>query len=50
MPADLVDADPDQLPRILVNLVRNAVQALSQAGAAGGVPPSPSRRAARAAR
>lgn len=39
VPADLeVDADPDQLSRVLVNLVRNAVQALSQAGAAGGEP------------
>jgi signal transduction histidine kinase len=34
----LVDADPDQLSRVLVNLVRNAVQALSQAGAPGGNP------------
>jgi signal transduction histidine kinase len=33
-----VDADPDQLSRVLVNLVRNAVQALSRAGAAGGAP------------
>lgn len=33
-----VDADPDQLSRILVNLVRNAVQALSQAGAVDGAP------------
>jgi signal transduction histidine kinase len=33
VPAGLmVDADADQLTRILVNLVRNAVQALSQAG------------------
>jgi signal transduction histidine kinase len=39
VPEDLmVDADPDQLSRILVNLVRNAVQALSQAGATGGPP------------
>jgi signal transduction histidine kinase len=39
VPEDLlVDADPDQLSRVLVNLVRNAVQALSQAGAAGGEP------------
>jgi signal transduction histidine kinase len=36
IPADLrVDADPDQLSRVLVNLVRNAVQALSQAGSSG---------------
>ena len=28
----MVDADEDQLSRVLVNLVRNAVQALSQAG------------------
>ncbi|HEY8564198.1 MAG TPA: HAMP domain-containing sensor histidine kinase [Beijerinckiaceae bacterium] len=34
----VVDADPDQLTRILVNLVRNAVQALSQAGASEGEP------------
>jgi len=33
-----VDADPDQLSRILVNLLRNAVEALSQAGAAQGDP------------
>ena len=39
VPDDLmVDADPDQLSRILVNLVRNAVQALSQVGASGGPP------------
>ncbi len=33
-----IDADPDQLSRVLVNLVRNAVQALSQAGASQGDP------------
>jgi signal transduction histidine kinase len=33
-----VDADPDQMSRILVNLVRNAVQALSQAGSTEGRP------------
>ena len=39
VPEDLaVDADPEQLSRVLVNLVRNAVQALSQAGAAGAAP------------
>ncbi len=39
VPDDLeVDADPDQLSRVLVNLVRNAVQALSQAGASDGPP------------
>jgi signal transduction histidine kinase len=39
VPDDLViDADPDQLSRILVNLVRNAVHALSQAGATEGAP------------
>ncbi len=39
VPAGLqVDADAEQLSRILVNLVRNAVQALSQAGAPGGAP------------
>ncbi len=37
-PGLMVDADPDQLSRVLVNLVRNAVQALSQAGA-GAAPP-----------
>jgi signal transduction histidine kinase len=37
VPADLeVDADPDQLSRVLVNLVRNSVQALSLAGATAG--------------
>jgi signal transduction histidine kinase len=34
----VVDIDPDQLSRVLVNLVRNAVQALSQAGATDGPP------------
>ena len=34
----MVDADEDQLSRVLVNLVRNAVQALSQAGANDGTP------------
>ncbi|MGO4573170.1 sensor histidine kinase [Microvirga sp. 2TAF3] len=39
VPVDLmVDADPDQLSRILVNLVRNAVQALSRAGSFEGTP------------
>jgi signal transduction histidine kinase len=39
VPDDLqVDADAEQLPRILANLVRNAVQALSQAGTAGEAP------------
>jgi signal transduction histidine kinase len=39
VPNDLeVDADPDQLSRVLVNVVRNAVQALSQAGAMGTEP------------
>ncbi len=39
VPADLeVDADPDQLSRVLVNLIRNATQALSQAGATDGPP------------
>jgi signal transduction histidine kinase len=33
-----IDADPEQLSRILANLVRNAVQALSQAGATDGLP------------
>ena len=40
-----VDADPDQLSRVLVNLVRNAVQALSQAGSSNG-PPQVTRRGA----
>lgn len=34
----LIDADPDQLSRVLVNLVRNAIMALSQAGATAGAP------------
>jgi signal transduction histidine kinase len=34
----MVDADPDQLSRVLVNLIRNAVQALSQAGTTEGKP------------
>jgi signal transduction histidine kinase len=34
----MVDADQDQLARVLVNLVRNAVQALSQAGSPEGQP------------
>jgi signal transduction histidine kinase len=39
VPEDLmIDADSDQLSRVLVNLVRNAVQALSQAGASEGRP------------
>jgi signal transduction histidine kinase len=39
VPEDLVvDADEDQLSRVLVNLVRNAVQALSQAGANDSIP------------
>jgi signal transduction histidine kinase len=39
MPGDLVvDADPEQLSRVLVNLVRNAVQALARSGARDGVP------------
>jgi signal transduction histidine kinase len=33
-----IDADPDQISRILLNLGRNAVQALSQAGATDGPP------------
>lgn len=33
-----VDADPDQLSRVLVNLIRNAVQALSQAGTSAARP------------
>ncbi|HEX2724934.1 MAG TPA: HAMP domain-containing sensor histidine kinase [Beijerinckiaceae bacterium] len=33
-----IDADPEQLARILANLVRNAVQALSQAGTGDGPP------------
>ena len=46
MPAGLqVDADPEQLSRILVNLLRNAVQALSQAGAPRGAPRLGSRQA-----
>lgn len=33
----LVDADPEQLSRALANLVRNAVEALAQAGRPGGM-------------
>ncbi|MGX1197588.1 sensor histidine kinase [Parvibaculum sp. MBR-TMA-1.3b-4.2] len=37
VPDDLeVDADPDQLFRVLLNLVRNATQALGERGRAGG--------------
>jgi signal transduction histidine kinase len=39
VPDDLmIDADPDQLSRVLVNVVRNAVQALSQTGSPNGQP------------
>jgi signal transduction histidine kinase len=39
VPDDLmVDADEDQLSRVLVNLVRNSVQALSQGGTNDGAP------------
>jgi len=39
VPAKLtVDADPDQLSRILLNLMRNSAQALLQAGAPEGMP------------
>ncbi|WP_063776672.1 sensor histidine kinase [Microvirga massiliensis] len=39
IPEDLViDADPDQISRVLLNLGRNAIQALSQAGATDGPP------------
>jgi len=39
VPEDLmIDADPDQLSRVLVNVVRNAVQALSQTGSPEGTP------------
>ncbi|WP_112662841.1 sensor histidine kinase [Microvirga flavescens] len=39
VPDDLtIDADREQLTRILVNLIRNAVQALRQAGATDGPP------------
>jgi signal transduction histidine kinase len=34
----MIDADPDQLSRVLVNVVRNAVQALSQTGSPEGSP------------
>ncbi|MEE1655680.1 HAMP domain-containing sensor histidine kinase [Microvirga sp. CF3062] len=34
----MIDADPDQLSRVLVNVVRNAVQALSQTGSPNGHP------------
>ena len=42
-----VDADPDQLSRVLVNLVRNSVQALSQAGTRDGPPRDRDRGTAR---
>ncbi len=39
VPDDLmIDADPDQISRVLVNVVRNAVQALSQTGSPHGRP------------
>lgn len=38
-PGLVVDADPEQLGRVLANLVRNAVQALHLAGAAAGDAP-----------
>lgn len=40
VPADLiVSCDPDQMARVLLNLMRNSVQALTQAGADGGGQP-----------
>lgn len=37
VPADLLaSCDPDQMARVLLNLMRNSVQALTQAGAEGG--------------
>ena len=40
VPADLVaPCDPDQMARVLLNLMRNSVQALTQAGADGGGQP-----------
>lgn len=48
-PPDLVvDADPEQLGRVLGNLVRNAVQALHLAGPASGEPARVTLRAERA--
>jgi signal transduction histidine kinase len=39
VPEDLmIDADPDQLSRVLVNVVRNAIQALGQTGSPEGQP------------
>lgn len=38
-----VDADPDQLSRILLNLVRNALQALQTGAAGAGREPDPAR-------
>ena len=39
VPDDLeIDADPDQLSRVLINLTRNAIHALSHAGATNGGP------------
>lgn len=34
----MIDADPDQLSRVLLNLCRNAIQALTRAGASDGAP------------
>ncbi len=40
VPADLIaPCDPDQMARVLLNLMRNSVQALTQAGADGGGQP-----------
>jgi len=40
VPAELVGAcDPDQMARVLLNLMRNSVQALTQAGAEAGAVP-----------
>ncbi|PTM39256.1 HAMP domain-containing sensor histidine kinase [Bosea sp. 124] len=41
IPADLIaPADPDQMARVLLNLMRNSVQALTQAGAEDGGRPT----------
>lgn len=40
VPAELLaSCDPDQIARVLTNLMRNAIQALTQAGAEGSVQP-----------
>ncbi|OYW97260.1 MAG: histidine kinase, partial [Bosea sp. 32-68-6] len=48
VPSDLVaPCDPDQMARVLLNLMRNSVQALTQAGAEAGLRPMLAVRAER---